>query len=233
MTDDRPSAVRALDAALADWLGSFTAHGDLIGAMADACAAGGAWVGAIGATAVRRTGWADPAAMAWGIAMGALAGAVEAARDSLANLSGGEVRGADGPARKLLAADGLVAAAHEALASLDPERHVSALEAIDSAMGSGAPWDAVAKGGPRSPSWAAIVPLAVTPAARTSEAGPWSGYALAWRSAFVASSRGTGGTREAPFPDAELWERPDAGEEIRALLEAAARAARSDPAAVR
>lgn len=233
MSDDRPSAVRALDAALADWLGAFTAHGDLVGAMADACAAGGAWVGAIGATAVRRTGWTDPAAMAWGIAMGALAGAVEAARGSLAGLSGGEARGADGPARKLLAADGLVAAAHEALASLEPERHVAALEAIDSAMGNGAPWNAVVEGNLRGPSWAAIVPLAVTPAARTSEAGPWGGYALAWRSAFVAPPRRTGEAREAPFPDTELWERPDAGEETRALLEAAARAARRDPAATR
>lgn len=148
--EETPRAVEALDRALADWLSSFTAPGGLAGEVADACAAGAAWPAAVAAVAAREAGWAGAEAMAWGIAVGAQAGALEAARRSLADGS-----------TALLAADALVAAAHEALASLPPARLLEALDLLEDALGDGGPWLDLAGGG--GPAADAAVGLALAP----------------------------------------------------------------------
>ncbi|MDX1660795.1 MAG: hypothetical protein R3326_03300 [Gemmatimonadota bacterium] len=154
----RPRPVEILDRALADWLSAFTVPGELAGEMADACAAGAEWPGAVAAVAAREADWEDAHAMAWGIAVGAQAGALEAARRSLETEAGvnpaERPRPADGPATSLLASDALVAGAHEALSSLSPDRLAEALEMMERVFGGGGPWCGVASG--RSESAAAL-----------------------------------------------------------------------------
>lgn len=168
----RPRAVEVLDRALADWLSAYTVAGELAGEMADACATGAAWPAAVGALAAREAGWADVEAMAWGIAVGAQAGAYEAARRSLESESavdGAErPRPADGPAATLLASDALVAGAHEALSSLAPERLAEAMAVIEEASRGGGPWLAVPERR-AGPAWRAAIPLALAP---LGDAGP-------------------------------------------------------------
>ena len=184
-TTDRPGdpeAVERFADILADWLASYTVAAPLAAEMADAMEAGSAWVGAIGAGAVRRAGWQDAESVAWGIAVSALAAAHVAALRSL----DGETQGRDpgsgalGPARALLAADGLIAAAHESLASLSPERLGEAFTALERAYGDGGPWRLLPAEAGGFPAWPRLVPLAVRPAAMARPDGPWADLAAAW-----------------------------------------------------
>lgn len=185
-----PEAVERFAGILADWLASYTIAAALAAEMADALEAGSAWVGAIGAGAVRRAGWPDAESVAWGIAVSALAAAHQAAALSLEGEA--EARepgsGALGPARALLAADGLIAAAHETLAALAPDRLAAAFAALERMYGDGGPWRLLpaeatagrgAMGG-RSPAWPRFVPLALHPAAIARPDGPWADIAAAW-----------------------------------------------------
>lgn len=182
----RPPAVETLAAALADWLASFPVPGPLGAAMADACAAGASWPAGVAAVSARRTGWTDAAAIAWGIGVGALAGALEATRASVAG--GGAERAPDSGeavddrARVLLAADGLIAAAHEAIASLEPSLLSAAFTALDEAFRDGEPWTAVHEER-ETPAWPSLMPVALGPAARAERAGPWEEVRRAWRHA--------------------------------------------------
>jgi hypothetical protein len=195
-----PAAVDVFAEALADWLTSFTVPQELAGEMASSCSAGAPWAAAIAGTSVRRIGWPEPQALAWGIAIGAAAGALEAARRSL---EGGEsrfgqprsTRAADGPALPLLAADGLIAGAHEALASLDPGRLVAGLDALGETFGDGGPWKHLGPGWPR-PAWPAVVACGLAPAAAEDPDGPWDDLANAWRAAFAAPSDAMPGARD-------------------------------------
>lgn len=193
----RPRAVETLDAALADWLSTFTAPGELAGEMADACATAAAWPAAVAAVAAREAGWGDVDAMAWGVAVGAQAGAIEAAGRSLAEGPGsmadeagsagghGTDLAARGPALSLLAADALVAAAHEALSSLDPDRLAAALGALERVFGDGGPWRAIPDGA--VPPARATVPLAL---AILGEASPSDDLAALAREARGGSPAG-------------------------------------------
>ncbi|MDX1622687.1 MAG: hypothetical protein R3199_01745 [Gemmatimonadota bacterium] len=217
-----PRAVEATARALADWISTFPMSGELGAAMAEACDAGAPWPAGVAATAARAAGWRDEETMAWAIGVGALAGALEAARASLehgSGIAGSEPDStADGPARELLAADGLIAAAHEALSSLDPERLEVALRAVEEEFGDGGPWRALDVDRPR-PGWPWLVAVAVGPAA-ADPVGPWAEVRAAWRSAYPA---GSGEPRPA---DLETLAGPLALEEsARALLRAAAEAA--------
>lgn len=189
----RPRAVEALDRALADWLSTFTVPGELAGEMADACAAGAAWPAAVAAVAAREAGWNDAGAMAWGIAVGAQAGALEAAARSLAAAPadpGEPPRAADGPARALLASDALVAASHEALSALDPDRLAAALATFARVLGDGGPWRAMATD-PPEPAWRPAIPLAL---AILGEAPPSDALAALARDAREAdAASGPGG----------------------------------------
>lgn len=162
----RPGAVETLDRALADWLSAFTAPGELAGEMADACASSAAWTAAVAAVAAREAGWEDAESMAWGIAVGAQAGALAAARRGLeaeaAPREPERPRPADGPAAALLASDALVAAAHEALSSLPPDRLAEALAALEKVFGDGGPWRSLADPGATS-AGQALIPLALAP----------------------------------------------------------------------
>lgn len=239
MTAARPAAVERLAEALADWLASFTVPAALGAEMAEACAAGSEWVAAIGASAVRRAGWTDAEALAWGIAAGGLAGALEAGRASLAQESADSrsreaVAAADGPARVLLAADGLIAAAHEALGALAPDRLQAALRAVSGEFGDGGPWRRLSVVLPR-PAWAALVPCALAPAAAEQPAGPWAVYEAAWRGTYGRDSGDPppgppnpgGKTADPARVAAVLWDHPAADAATRALLRAAAREARA------
>lgn len=161
-----PRPVEILERALADWLSAYTVAGELAGEMADACAAGAAWPAAVAALAAREAGWNDVEAMAWGIAVGAQAGALEAARRSLESEAAVEAAErptpADGPAAALLASDALVAGAHEALSSLSAERLAEVMEALERAWRGGGPWLAVPESSAR-PAWRAVLPLALAP----------------------------------------------------------------------
>lgn len=178
----RPRAVETLDRALADWLSAFTAPAALAGEMADACASGAAWPAAVAAVAAREAGWDDAEAMAWGIAVGAQAGALEAARRSLEAEGGvdGAARPADGPAVALLASDALVAAAHEALSSLSPDRFAEALAALERGFGDGGPWRALPDGIGR-PAWRSTIPLALAPLGDVEPADELAGLVRAAR----------------------------------------------------
>ncbi|HUP20704.1 MAG TPA: hypothetical protein VM778_12225, partial [Gemmatimonadota bacterium] len=143
-----PRPVESFAGILADWLSAFTVPQELAGEMADACAAGAPWAAGVAGVAARRAGWREPEAVAWGIAAGAVAGALEAARRSLEPAPAG-VRAADGPALSLLAADGLIAAAHEALSSLSPDRLAAAMAALEEALGVGGPWRGLSPHWPR------------------------------------------------------------------------------------
>jgi hypothetical protein len=199
-----PAAVESFAESLAEWLSSFTVPQELAAEMADACAAGAPWAAALAGTSVRRAGWGEREALAWGIAIGALAGALEAARRSIAAENG--KRAADGPALPLLAADGLIAAAHEALASLDPERLMIAMGALAGAFADGGPWRRVDRAWPR-PAWPPLVACGLGPAAADDPDGPWAALAQAWDGEGVGEAR---------------WSHPAADAETRALFAEAA-----------
>jgi hypothetical protein len=218
-----PAAVDVFAKALADWLSSFTLPQELAGEMASSCSAGAPWAAAIAGTSVRRVGWPEPEALAWGIAIGASAGALEAARRSLED---GKSRfgqpssgRADGPALPLLAADGLIAAAHEALASLEPGRLVAGLDALGDTFGDGGPWKHLGPGWPR-PAWPAVVACGLAPAAAEDLDGPWDDLSNAWRAAFAAP--GDAGAES----DESLRNHPAADRDTNELFALAANAAR-------
>ena len=225
-----PAAVDAFAEALASWLSAFTMPQELSAEMASACAAGAPWAAALAGTAVKRAGWPEREALAWGIAIGALAGALEAARRSLEASDERESAGsgaaaasdeepartADGPALPLLASDGLIAGAHEALSSLDPTRLALAFEALAGAFGDGGPWRHLDSGWPR-PAWPTLVACGLTPAAADDPDGPWDDLAQAWRAAF-------GAPRREPS-DTALHAHPAADRDTVELLEFAVRAA--------
>jgi hypothetical protein len=231
-----PAAVDTFAEALASWLSAFTMPQELSAEMASACSAGAPWAAALAGTSVKRAGWPESEALAWGIAIGALAGALEAARRSLeaneereedaaegeseaegaAGQQDGEpVRTAAGPALPLLASDGLVAGAHEALSSLEPARLALAFDALAGTFGDGGPWRHLAAGWPR-PAWPALVACGLTPAAAEDPDGPWHDLAEAWRGAF----EGPG-----PRPASPIDAHPAADRDTAELLEFAARAA--------
>lgn len=227
-----PEAVERFAGILADWLASYTIAAPLAAEMADALEAGSAWVGAIGAGAVRRAGWPDAESVAWGIAVSALAAAHQAAGLSLEGETEGRESGsgAAGPARALLAADGLIAAAHETLAALGPERLVAAFAALEQVYGDGGPWrrlpaEAAAGSrtmGGRKEAWPRFVPLALLPAATARPDGPWADLAAAWERFDAPVEDGKG-------PEAVgrgLHDHPAADGSTTALLRAAAIAAR-------
>lgn len=225
-----PAAVDAFAEALASWLSAFTMPQELSAEMASACAVGSPWAAALAGTAVKRVGWPEREALAWGIAIGALAGALEAARRSLETSDEREnagsgvaaaadespARTADGPALPLLASDGLIAGAHEALSSLDPARLALAFEALAGAFGDGGPWRHLDSGWPR-PAWPALVACGLTPAGAEDPDGPWGDLAQAWRAAFGAPGHEP--------PDTPLDAHPGADRDTVELLEFAVRAA--------
>jgi hypothetical protein len=226
---DRPEHLEAVErfaGILADWLASYTIAAPLAAEMADALEAGSAWAGAIGAGAVRRAGWPDAESVAWGIAVSALAAAHVAAIQSLDGETEGRDpgSGADGPARALLAADGLIAAAHETLASLSPERLAAAFAALERTYGDGGPWRLLPAAGPGFPAWPRLVPLALGPAAIERPYGPWADLAAAWE-AFGEAGPGGAGDPGAVAGHV-LYEHPAADGSTVALLRAAAEAAR-------
>lgn len=234
--NEKPEVVASFAGILADWLASFTMPAPLGAEMADALEAGSDWVGAIASTSVRRAGWPDAESVAWGICVAALSGALEAARRSLDGAAGRRDPGAtaDGPARALLAADGLIAAAHETLAALGEERLRAAMDALEEEFGDGGPWRGLA--GPAAgstvaagPSWPAFVALALAPAAADPSDGAWTELAAAWRRRY-ALGRVDGAPGSAPTPgcpdDEDLFRHPEAEESTAALLRAAAAAAR-------
>lgn len=214
-----PAAVDTFAEALASWLSAFTMPQELSAEMASACSAGAPWAAALAGTSVKRAGWPEREALAWGIAIGALAGALEAARRSLASTGEAPPRTADGPALPLLASDGLVAGAHEALSALDPARLALVFDALGETFGDGGPWKHLDAGWPR-PAWPSLVACALTPAAAEDPDGPWNDLAEAWRAAFAAPGR-----RPSPTP---LDAHPDADRDTAELLEFAARAASPD-----
>jgi hypothetical protein len=219
-----PAAVDVFAEALAEWLTSFTVPQELAAEMASACSAGAPWAAAIAGTSVRRAGWPEQEALAWGIAIGALAGALEAGRRSLAAENG--ARAADGPALPLLAADGLIAGAHEAISSLDADRLVGALEALGAAFGDGGPWRHLRPDWPR-PAWPAVVACGLGPAARDDPAGLWGDLAGAWRDAFAAPHAGAPESRDpAQQPDERLRSHSEADPDTSELFALAADAAR-------
>lgn len=225
----RPDEVERLDEALVEWLGSFIVPEALGAEMASACAAGAAWAAAIGAGAVRRAGWPDAEALAWGVTVGGLAGALEAGRRSLAASEPGG-RGSEGhPAHALLASDGLVAAAHEALSTITPERLGTALETLAEEFGDGGPWRRLSGAWPGL-AWPVLVPCAMGPAAAEQPDGPWRACAEAWRVFDEGQDDEPAATRGAEPPEvppAELWRQPGADRVTRALLRAAALEARA------
>lgn len=230
MSSSDPEAVQRFAAILADWLASYTTAAPLAGEMADAMEAGSAWVGAIAAGAVRRAGWPDAESVAWGISVSALAAAHEAAIRSLDGDTQSRDPGAaaDGPARALLAADGLIAAAHETLSSLSPERLAAGLAALTRAYGDGGPWrllpEDVATAGPGKAAWPRLLPLALRPAAMERPNGPWADLAAAWERFRDTGHAVDGGDPEAA--EGALYEHPAADRSTIALLRAAAGAAR-------
>lgn len=216
-----PAVVDTFAEALASWLSSFTMPQELSAEMASACSAGAPWAAALAGTSVKRAGWPEREALAWGIAIGALAGALEAARRSLEATGEREddaavpSRTADGPALPLLASDGLVAGAHEALSSLDPARLTLAFEALAGTFGDGGPWRHLDSGWPR-PAWPALVACGLAPAAAEDPDGPWNDLAETWRAAFGAPGGKASARLDAP---------PAADSDSIELLEFAARAA--------
>lgn len=235
-----PEAVGGFSGILADWLGSFTMPAPLGAEMADALGEGSDWVGAIASRAVRRAGWPDTESVAWGICVAALAGAFEAARRSLDGAAGSRDPGAtaDGPARSLLAADGLIAAAHETLASLGADRLLTAIQALEEEFGDGGPWRHLAAaasmgdvraGGP-PPAWPRFVALALAPAAAERPDGPWADLGAAWRERHGGSPvPGAGQPAPDRRADDALCGHPGADEWTTALLRAAADAAAGRP----
>jgi hypothetical protein len=209
--------------ALSEWLASFTMPESLAAEMANVCSGGAPWPAAIGGTAVRRSGWGDAEALVWGVAVGGLAGGLEGASASLA--SGVDVdrtpgTAVDGAAGTLLAADGLVAAAHEALGSLGADRFEIVMSALAQEFGDGGPWVRLSHDGGLA--WPVIVPLALMPAASAEPNGSWIDYANAWRAAY--------GPRSPVEPTGDLsslWDHPGVDDVTRALMRAATDEARS------
>lgn len=219
-----PAAVDVFAEALAEWLTSFTVPQELAAEMASACSAGAPWAAAIAGTSVRRAGWPEQEALAWGIAIGALSGALEAGRRSLAAENG--ARAADGPALPLLAADGLIAGAHEAISSLETERLAGALEALGAAFGNGGPWRHLRPDWPR-PAWPAVVACGLGPAAAEDPDGAWADLATAWRESFEAPrSAGSESKETAMEKDERLRSHPEADRDTNELFAFAADAAR-------
>ena len=228
-----PAAVDVFADALASWLSAFMMPQELSAEMASVCSAGAPWAAALAGTSVKRAGWPEREALAWGIAIGAVAGALEAARRSLAaceeregdraeggataTLEGEPPRTADGPALPLLASDGLIAGAHEALSSLDPARLAPAFEALAGAFGDGGPWKHMSARWPR-PAWPTVVACGLGPAAAEDPDGPWDDLANAWRTAFAAPP--------VTEPDPLLGAHPDADHDTNELFALAVRAAR-------
>ncbi len=235
MSPGDPETVERFAGILADWLASYTIAAPLGAEMADALEAGSAWVGAIGAGAVRRAGWPEAESVAWGISVSALAAAHEAAIRSLEE--GTEARdpgsGAEGPALALLAADGLIAAAHETLASLSPERLAVVFAAIGRVYGDGGPWRLLpAEAATRSAgtaAWARLVPLALRPAAMRQPDGPWEDLAAAWERLGGAGPTGNSGV-DGRDPEAaaqrDLYQHPAADRPTIELLRSASKEAR-------
>jgi hypothetical protein len=213
----RPPEVDSFAVALSEWLASFTMPASLAGEMANVCSGGAPWPAAIGGSAARRAGWGDAESLVWGIAVGGLAGGLEGASTSLASgVAVGRTPGTavDGAAGTLLAADGLVAAAHEALGSLGPDRLEIVMSALDQEFGDGGPWGRLGRVGGLA--WPVIVPLALMPAAGTDPQGPWTDYANAWR--VVHGSRGS---TEATVESSSLWNHSAADDATRVLMQAA------------
>ena len=227
----RPPAVRVFEQGLADWLSAFTMPQALAAEMVDACADGAPWAAAIAGVAARRAGWPEPEAMAWGLAVGGLAGALEAARRSLPadgeGIASPSGTGAAGPALPLLAADGLIAAAHEAVGSLEPQHARVALAALAETFAGGGPWRALptelaqdpTPSRQPAPAWTTLVPCALWPAAEAEPEGPWGAWERAWEARYGADA-----APEAVDPR-ELWDHAQADADTRALLRAAAREA--------
>ena len=241
-----PAAVDAFAEALASWLSAFTMPQELSAEMASSCSAGAPWAAALAGTSVRRAGWPEREALAWGIAIGALAGALEAARRSIAaseeragDAAGsddaasaeGKARTADGPALPLLASDGLIAGAHEALSSLDAARLALAFQALAAAFGDGGPWKHLGSEWPR-PAWPAVVACGLGPAGAEDPGGPWDELAGAWRRAFAGPPGAAPEARSAQDanfvtePDPRLSDHPNADHDTNELVALAARAAR-------
>jgi hypothetical protein len=230
-----PAAVDTFAEALASWLSAFTMPQELSAEMASACSAGAPWAATLAGTSVKRAGWPEREALAWGIAIGALAGALEAARRSLeasderegaaaAGMNRKPARTAEGPALPLLASDGLIAGAHEALSTLDAGRLGLAFDALAGAFGDGGPWKHLGSAWPR-PAWPALVACGLSPAAVEDPDGPWEDLASAWRSAFAAPGRAGS--------DSTLAAHPAADRDTAELLEFAARAAQGPDAGKR
>lgn len=223
MSQARPPEVDSFAVALSEWLASFTMPESLAGEMADVCSGGAPWPAAIGGTAARRSGWGDAEALIWGIAIGGLAGGLEGVSASLASsVDVGRTPGTavDGAAGTLLAADGLVAAAHEALGSLGPDRLEIVMSALAEEFGDGGPWGRLSRVG--GVAWPVIVPLALMPPARTDPQGPWTDYANAWRAVY-----GSRDPAEAVGDSNSLWDHPTADDATRALMQAATDEARA------
>ena len=222
MIQTRPPEVDWFAVALSEWLASFAMPESLTAEMADACSGGAPWPAAIGGTAVRRSGWGDTEALVWGVAIGGLAGGLDGVSASLASgVAVGRTPGTavDGAAGTLLAADALVAAAHEALGSLGPGRLEIVMSALTQEFGDGGPWVRLSRDGGLG--WPAIVPLALIPAARTEPEGPWTEYANAWRAVYGSRS-----PAEPTVDSSSLWDHPSTDDATRALMRAASDEAR-------
>ena len=223
MSQTRPPEVDSFAVALSEWLASFTMPESLAAEMANVCSGGAPWPAAIGGTAVRRSGWGDAEALVWGVAVGGLAGGLAGASASLASgVDAGRTPGTavDGAAGTLLAADGLVAAAHEALGSLGADRLEIVMGALAQEFGDGGPWVKLSRDGGLA--WPVIVPLALMPAASAKPNGPWIDYANAWRAVYGPRS-----PAEPTGDPSSLWDHPGADDVTRTLMRAATDEARS------
>jgi hypothetical protein len=219
----RPPEVDSFAVALSEWLASFTMPESLAGEMANVCSGGAPWPAAIGGTAARRSGWGDSESLVWGIAVGGLAGGLEGASTSIASgvdMARTPGTAVDGAAGTLLAADGLVAAAHEALGSLGPDRLEIVMDALDQEFGDGGPWERLGRVGGLA--WPVIVPLALMPAAGTDPRGPWNDYANAWGVVY-----GSRASTKATAESSALWSHPAADDATRGLMQAATDEART------
>ncbi|MGH7550267.1 MAG: hypothetical protein ACREK3_05870, partial [Gemmatimonadota bacterium] len=143
---------------------------------------------------------------------------------------------ANGPARSLLAADGLIAAAHETLAALGEERLLTALDALEGTFGDGGPWRGLsgrtlgdaASTDHDPPAWPAFVALALAPAASDRPDGPWADLASAWKERYAARQDDDAAEpANRDLHDNEgLYRHSALDESTGALLQAAAAAAR-------
>ncbi|MGH7544141.1 MAG: hypothetical protein ACREK7_09395, partial [Gemmatimonadota bacterium] len=134
-----------------------------------------------------------------------------------------------------LAADGLIAAAHETLAALGEERLIMAIDSLQEEFGDGGPWrslgrphDAGGMPGAETRAWPVFVALALAPAAADRPDGPWADLAAAWRQRY-GTRRDDDVVEPAPnrdlHDDVDLFRHPAMDESTASLLEAAAAAA--------